>query len=183
MMLEELYLVRHAAPNRALGIPYNVMPGPPLTDIGVREAAQTAQWLAGRGVERLLASPFDRTRTTAEAIAAALELPVIFTEALREGGPGEKMEQIRERMAELLVQLDDSPLRRVALVTHGAPIRALLLHTTGERIDLKPHVYDNGNCAPTAGVWHGRRGDNCWLWDLVYRPGSVAEVAAERGPL
>jgi 2,3-bisphosphoglycerate-dependent phosphoglycerate mutase len=176
-MLEELYLVRHAAPNRGLGVPYNVMPGPPLTEIGHQEAAQTACWLAGRGVEQLLASPFDRTRATAEAIGGALGLPVTFAEALREGGPGEKMDQIRERMAELLGQLNDSPLRCVALVSHGAPIRALLLHTTGERIDLKPHVYDNGNCAPHAGIWHGRRGDNCWLWELVYRPQLPAEPA------
>jgi broad specificity phosphatase PhoE len=146
------------------------MPGPPLTETGQQEATQTAAWLAGRGVERLFASPFDRTRATAEAISAALGLPVGFAEALREGGPGEKLEQIRERMAELLAQLDDSPLRCAALVTHGAPIRTLLLHTTGDRIDLKPHVYDYGNCAPTAGVWHGRRGDNCWLWELAYRP-------------
>ena len=41
---------------------------------------------------------------------------------------------------------------------------------TDDRIDLKPHVYDYGNCTPTAGVWHGRRGDNCWKWDLVFRP-------------
>jgi broad specificity phosphatase PhoE len=176
-MLEELYLVRHAAPNRGLGVPYNVMPGPPLTEVGLQEAAVTARWLAGRGIQQVLASPFDRTRATAEAIGAALGLPVAFVEALREGGPGEKMDQIRERMAELLGQLDDSPLRCVALVSHGAPIRALLLHTTGERIDLKPHVYDYGNCAPTAGVWHGRRGDNCWLWELVYRPQLPAEPA------
>ena len=169
-MLEEIYLIRHAAPNRGLGIPYQVLPGPPLTEIGHQEAGHTARWLVGRAVERLLASPFDRTRATAEAISGALGLPVNFAEALREGAPGEKLEDIRARMVELLAQLEDSPLRRVALVTHGAPIRGLLLHTTGDRIDLKPHAYDNGNCAPTAGVWHGRRGDNCWVWDLAFRP-------------
>ncbi|HJZ47006.1 MAG TPA: histidine phosphatase family protein [Roseiflexaceae bacterium] len=169
-MLEELYLIRHATPDRTTGVPYNIMPGPPLAPIGQQEAVQTAYWLAGRGVERLLASPFDRTRATAETIAGQLGLEITFAEALREGGPGETMEQIRARMAELLAQLDDSPLHNAALITHGAPIRALLLHTTGDRIDLKPHAYDNGNCTPTAGVWHGRRGDNCWKWELAFRP-------------
>jgi 2,3-bisphosphoglycerate-dependent phosphoglycerate mutase len=169
-MLEELYLVRHAMPDRSTGVPYNVAPGPPLTLAGVQEAAQSARWLEGHGVERLLASPFDRTRVTAEAIAERLALPVSFVEALREGGPGETVEQIRHRVAELLIQLDDSPLRCVALVSHGAPIRALLLHTTADRLDLTGHVYDFGNCVPTAGIWHGRRGDNCWKWELAFRP-------------
>ena len=169
-MLEELYLIRHAAPDRSTGVPYHTMPGPPLTPIGQQEAVQTAYWLGGRGIERLLASPFDRTRATAEAIAAQLGLEITFAEALREGAPGETMERISARTAELLTQLDDSPLRSAALVSHGAPIRALLLHTTGDRIDLKSHTYDFGNCAPTAGVWHGRRGDNCWVWELAFRP-------------
>jgi broad specificity phosphatase PhoE len=172
-MLEELYLIRHAAPDRSAGVPYQTMPGPPLTPIGRQEAEQTARWLAGRGVERLLASPFDRTRATAEAIAAQLGLPIAFAEALREGAPGEKLDQIRARTSELLAQLDDSPIRCAALVSHGAPIRTLLEHTTSDRIDLKAHAYDNGNCAPTAGVWHGRRGDNCWKWELVFRPAAV----------
>ena len=169
-MIEELYLVRHAAPDRSIAMPYNTPPGPPLTVIGRQEAEQTARWLVDRGVEHLFASPFARTHATAEAIAATLALPLTVTEALREGGPGETIEQIRSRSAEVLVQLDDGPLRCVALVTHGAVIRALLLQTTNERIDLRSHIYDNGNVAPTAGVWHGVRGDHCWRWNLDFRP-------------
>jgi 2,3-bisphosphoglycerate-dependent phosphoglycerate mutase len=80
------------------------------------------------------------------------------------------MDQVRARVAELLAQVEDSPLGRVALVTHGACIRALLQHTTGSRIDLSGHVYDNGNCAPTAGVWRGTRADDRWTWELAFRP-------------
>jgi 2,3-bisphosphoglycerate-dependent phosphoglycerate mutase len=169
-MLEELYLIRHAAPDRGNGMPYNILPGPPLTAIGEQEALQTAAWLGDRAVERLFASPFDRTRATAEAIAERLGLEITFADALREGAPGETMERIRARMAELLSQIDDSPIQRAALVTHGAPIRALLQHTTGDRIDLSAHTYDYGNCTPTAGVWYGQRGDNCWKWELIFRP-------------
>jgi 2,3-bisphosphoglycerate-dependent phosphoglycerate mutase len=175
-MLEELYLVRHAAPDRTLTMPYNVMPGPPLTPAGEREATQTARWLAEHGVQHLLASPFARARATAEAVAAETNLPLTFVDALREGGPGESMDQVRARVAELLIQIEDSPLGRVALVTHGACIRALLQHTTDSRIDLAGHVYDNGNCAPTAGVWRGTRTDERWTWELAFRP--IAEEAA-----
>jgi broad specificity phosphatase PhoE len=169
-MLEELYLVRHAMPDRTLTMPYNVLPGPPLTPEGEREAEQTARWLASRDIQHLLASPFARARATAEAVAGASELPLTFVDALREGGPGESMDQVRARVAELLAQVEDSPLGRVALVTHGACIRALLQHTTESRIDLSGHVYDNGNCAPTAGVWRGTRVDNRWNWELAFRP-------------
>ena len=60
--------------------------------------------------------------------------------------------------------------RSVALVTHGICIRTLLLITTNDKINLTGHVYDNGNNAPTAGVWYGTRGENCWRWELAFRP-------------
>lgn len=170
-MIDELYLVRHAAPDRTTGVPYQLPPGPPLTPLGAHEAVQTGAWLAGRGIEQLLTSPFTRTRQTAAALEQALGLPATLAEALREGAPGEKLEQIGERTAELLRQLDDSPLRCVALVSHGAPIRTILEYTTAGKIDLKPHSYDNGNCAPTAGVWYGRRDQHGWVWQLAFRPG------------
>ena len=119
------------------------MPGPQLTPIGRQEAVQTAFWLGGRGIERLFASPFDRTRATAEAIGAQLGLEIGFTEALREGGPGETMERIGGRMAELLAQLDDSPLR-IAASKH-ATLYALdaetgkELYSSGEQIASFAH--------------------------------------------
>lgn len=179
-MLQEIFLVRHAAPDRSTGVPYQLPPGPPLTSVGQREAELTGAWLAGRGVERLFVSPFTRTQQTAAAIARELELPIVTVEALREGAPGEKLDQIRVRTAELLAQLDDGPLRCVALVSHGAPIRTLLEHTTGDRIDLKPHAYDNGNCAPTAGVWHGRRAEGGWVWELIFRPDAANCISATK---
>jgi 2,3-bisphosphoglycerate-dependent phosphoglycerate mutase len=169
-VLEELFLVRHAAPDRSLPMPYNVLPGPPLTAAGVQEAALTAIWLEGRGIEYLFVSPFERTKATADIIINRLGVPFTYTEAIREGGPGEKFEQIRARVAELLVQLDDSPFRRVALVSHGAPVLAALRHTTEDRIDLKGHMYDHGNNTPTGGVWRGVRGERCWRWELAFRP-------------
>lgn len=174
-MLEELYLIRHAAPDRSTGVPYQIHPGPPLTEVGRREAVELAEWLEGRGVERVLCSPFERTTQTAAAIVDRLGLDVTFVEALREGAPGERIEQITPRVAELLAQVDDSPLRSVAFVTHGACVKALLEHTTLGRIDLKGHMYDNGNCAPTAGVWHGTRFDDMWRWELIWRPGQAAK--------
>lgn len=171
-MLEAVYLIRHAQPDRTTNIPYNTVPGPSLTPAGREEAAEAARWLAGRGVEYLFSSPFARTVETADTLADQLGLPVTYVEALREAGPGETQERVRARVSELLTQIDDGPLRRIGLVTHGMCVKMLLLHTTSDKIDLNKHVYDYGNCSPTAGIWLATRGDNFWRWELVFRPSS-----------
>ncbi|HEU4326266.1 MAG TPA: histidine phosphatase family protein [Roseiflexaceae bacterium] len=169
-MLEELFLVRHAEPDRSLAMPYNIMPGPPLTPRGREEAAQAAAWLEGKGVEYMFASPFERASATADIIVDRLGLPITYTQILREGGPGESLDQIQARVGELLGQLDDGPLLRVALVSHGACLRGLLRYTTANRIDLSRHIYDYGNNTPTAGIWHGIRREGAWVWNLTFRP-------------
>lgn len=177
-MIEEIFLIRHAQPDRKPHIPYATLPGPALTNRGLEESVEAAAWLTGRGLEHLLVSPFDRTRQTANIIAKILGLPLTICEALRESAPGETFESVRTRVAELLPQLDDSPLRRVGLVSHGACVKALLLHTTGDRIDLRGHLYDGGNHAPTAGIWHGVRSASSWHWELAFRPALEPAVRA-----
>ncbi|MGQ9548504.1 MAG: histidine phosphatase family protein [Roseiflexus sp.] len=169
-MLTELFLIRHAEPDRTTGLPYTVMPGPPLTLHGEEEAVQAGHWLRDRGIEHLLSSPFTRTVATATMIGQLIGLTPTVIEALREIAPGEQHPEVRARIADLLNQLDDTALRRVALVTHGGCILAALQYTTGDRIDLSGHRYDNGNHAPTAGIWHGVRNDHGWRWSLAFRP-------------
>jgi 2,3-bisphosphoglycerate-dependent phosphoglycerate mutase len=169
-MLQELFLIRHAQPDRASSIKYDVEPGPPLTETGRRESIQAAQWLATRGLEYLFSSPFARTVETADTIVDQLGLPITYVKALAEGGPGENITKIRERVAELLVQIDDGPLRSVGLVTHGICLKLVLQHTTNDTIDLSKHHYDYGNCSPTAGIWHGVRGESGWRWEFAFRP-------------
>jgi 2,3-bisphosphoglycerate-dependent phosphoglycerate mutase len=169
-MIHELFLIRHAAPDRATGVPYNIQPGPPLTPAGHQEAVQAADWLRGRSVEHIFSSPFLRTRATAEAVQHALEVGMTFVDKLGEGAPGETLAQVRTRVSELLDQLDDSPLRSIAIVSHGACILGLLQHTTNDTIDLSAHRYDHGNNTPTAGIWHGVRTESGWKWTLAFRP-------------
>lgn len=169
-MLQEIYLVRHAAPDRASGITYNVEPGPPLTPIGRDEAQQAAAWLAERGLEYVFCSPFARTSQTADAIVDRLGVPISYVKALGENAPGETPQRVRERVAELIGQIDDGPLTIIAIVTHGMCVKSLLQHTTNDKIDLSKHVYDYGNCSPTAGIWHGLRSESGWRWELAFRP-------------
>ncbi len=174
-MLTELFLIRHAEPDRTTGLPYAVMPGPPLTLRGEEEAVQAGHWLRGRGIERLLSSPFTRARVTAATIGQLIGLEPTLIETLREVAPGETHPEVRARIADLLNQLDDSTLQRVALVTHGSCILAALQHTTNDRIDLSGHRYDYGNHTPTSGVWHGLRTDHGWRWSLAFRPDMAVE--------
>jgi 2,3-bisphosphoglycerate-dependent phosphoglycerate mutase len=175
-MLQQIYLVRHAQPDRTSTVTYNVEPGPPRTLVGRDEASQAARWLAGRELEYVFSSPFIRTVQTADAIADQLGLPITYVKLLSEHGPGETPQRVRERVAELITQIDDGPLTNVAFVTHGMCVKSLLLHTTSDKIDLVKHVYDYGNCSPTAGIWHGIRGEQSWRWELVFRPEGVADA-------
>lgn len=177
-MIQEVYVVRHATPDRAMKIAYNQLPGPPLLPIGLQEAAQTGDWLRDRGIEYVFVSPFERTRATADILLRHLKLPYSYVEGIRESAPGERVDKVRARVAEFLAQIDDSPFRCVALVSHGLPIREVLRHTTNDRIDLRGHTYDYGNNTPAAGVWHGVRGENGWRWELAFRPAATKAATA-----
>lgn len=51
---------------------------------GIAQAHAAAGLLAGRGIASIVASPLSRARNTAEAVAAALGLPMRLDEELRE---------------------------------------------------------------------------------------------------
>lgn len=170
-MLTDLYLIRHGQPAYNTSIAYNVLPGPDLAERGREEAAQAAGFLADKAVTQLFASPFARTSQTAEVLVEALGLPVTFTSLIQEHGPAESFELVRGRVAELFAAIDDSPHTRVALVTHGSPIRAALHLLSNDKIDLSKHVYSGGNPAPTCGIWHVQFLDeHTRRFELVFKP-------------
>jgi len=170
-VLTDLYLIRHGQPTHHSGSSYNIVPGPDLSDRGRAEATAAATFLADKALTQLLVSPFARAAQTAAVLAAQLGLTVTLTPALQEHGPHERFAQVRERLAELLVALDDSPHCRVALVTHGSPIRAALLELSQDKLDLSQHVYEGGNAAPTCGIWHIEFSDaHTRRFELVFKP-------------
>jgi len=60
------------------------IPDAPLTAEGRRQAADAARRLAGRGLVRLIASPYTRALQTATIIAEGLKLPVAIDPLVRE---------------------------------------------------------------------------------------------------
>lgn len=170
-MLADLYLIRHGQPVHNPAIPYQVPPGPELSERGRVEAAQAADFLADKGLEHLFVSPFARTSQTAEVLVERLGLPATFTALVQEHGPGERFEQVRARISELLLAAHDAPHTRMAIVAHGSPIRAALLELSNEKIDLSRHVYAGGNPAPTCGIWHVQFLDaHTRRFELVFMP-------------
>lgn len=171
LLLTDIFLIRHGHPVQNSTINYHVPPGPDLSERGREEAAQAAAFLADKGIEQLFASPFARTSQTAEVLVDVLGLSATLTRLIEEQAPSEQFPQVRERMREFLSAAQDSPYSRIALVTHGSPVRAALLELSKEQINLSGHFYPGGNPAPTCGIWHVRWLDERSLrFELAFKP-------------
>ena len=60
------------------------IPDAPLTPLGQEQAEAAAEALAGKGIRRILASPYTRALQTAAPISRALGLPVLVNPVVRE---------------------------------------------------------------------------------------------------
>jgi len=79
-----IYLVRHAVTSHTGQKLTGWMEGVHLTEDGKREAAATAEHLADVDFKAIYSSPIDRTRETAEIIAALHEIEVTITRGIGE---------------------------------------------------------------------------------------------------
>ncbi|MEM0322353.1 MAG: histidine phosphatase family protein [Thermoprotei archaeon] len=132
-----------------------------LTPRGYRQAETVAENLRNIGVEAIYSSPTLRTMETAKIIANTLGLKVSVDERLQEISLGglagrsylevrssdpswykeyftdqqkygvEKFSQVMRRMSSLVEELASAGRRRVVLVTHLEPIRALVATALG----------------------------------------------------
>jgi len=92
----QVLLMRHADvenPNRVL---YGHLPGFPLSALGRAQAAAVGQSLRDRGIKRIVHSPLERARETAEIVNAQLPAPVplIPEPALREADFGHYLQGV-----------------------------------------------------------------------------------------
>lgn len=177
MMLEPklttplIYLARHATPDWSrTDLAYHIPPGPPLVPQGEAEAAELGRFLRAAGVTRLLASPLERARRTAEIAAAVAEVPVQVDEALAEWRPDEQAEHIRARFwpAWERVVAQSLPAGPIAWVTHGGPIGFFLeaLGLPKDTLAYYRRLFDRNNPVPPAGVWKANRPASGEPWDV-----------------
>ncbi|MBN3526715.1 histidine phosphatase family protein [Paenibacillus apiarius] len=146
--MKRIYLIRHC---QAEG----QEPQAPLTTEGVRQAEELREFLAHRGIERIVASPYLRAVSTIRPLAELLQIPVhtdarlqervlcsynmidwldhlketfADTELKYEGG--ESSREAKNRGLEVIHEALGRAERSTAIVTHGNLMSLLLNHFT-----------------------------------------------------
>ena len=172
-----LYLIRHATPDwYRKDIPYNVPPGPPLTEFGKSQAKKLGDVLTKYHIQRLYASPMERAFTTAQIAAQMAHIPIEKRNELLEWQPDESEEDLAGRMRPFLNECINAfqTTGPVGLVSHGGPITVLLkmLNMDSEKLENSCHSFDGNNPLPPAGVWKVSRLESTEDWDfnLLYTP-------------
>jgi 2,3-bisphosphoglycerate-dependent phosphoglycerate mutase len=148
----ELLLIRHARPLRVESVDGPADPG--LSELGRRQAAALAAWLAPEPLDALYTSPLRRATETAEPVGETLALPVkpdaalaeydaeatayIPIEELRAAGDPRWMEVpddiagFQARVVEGVGRLAAAhPSQRIALVCHGGVINVIVSWVLG----------------------------------------------------
>jgi probable phosphoglycerate mutase len=147
----------------------------PLNATGIAQAHEAAALLHGRGIARIVCSPLERARHTADIAAAALGVPVEVNADLREAGfgehegevmgewfaawaagavapaHGESFEQVRRRVVAALNAVLADP-RLSLVVAHGGmfrTVRAAMGFSATVRTPNGIPIY----CAPENGAW------------------------------
>ncbi len=114
--MTDLYFIRHG---EALGAVHHIIGDTALSPLGNLQAERLRDRLAATGeiaADALISSTFKRARQTAEIIAPAFELPIVFddeVQELRDGvGEGMQVEEYRAKYGE--VNFRETPFRQVA---------------------------------------------------------------------
>ena len=115
-MTTDLYLIRHG---ESISAVQHMIGNMGLTPLGVTQAEHLRDRLAGTGeiaADVLISSTMQRARQTAEIIAPALGLPIIFDEEVEELRPGkaEGMTNEQYRQTFGVVNVEEDPFRPVA---------------------------------------------------------------------
>jgi broad specificity phosphatase PhoE len=168
-----IYLARHADPDRTRpDIPYHIPPGPELTEKGRAQAIEMGAFLHDEDVKHILSSPLERSWQTARIVGEICSATLEINLDLAEMRMDELQTMVTERMSrgfKLALQLAavGSP---VAMISHGAPILALIKELGLDRESVeKMRVYDSRNLIPVGGIWEIRRG----FMGLVFAPEGI----------
>lgn len=114
--ITHLYIIRHG---EALTLKDNIIKDFGLTPLGVQQAERLRDRLAGSQeikADVLIASTFPRARQTAEIVAPALGLPIIFDDDVQEMRPGKAVGITSEEFKEKYggYDVEKTPLQRIA---------------------------------------------------------------------
>lgn len=161
-----IYLIRHGQKQPHAG-------DPGLTDIGIKQAKQTGEYLSQFPITKIVSSPFKRTVETAEQIAQVLNIKHTLHDALVErmnwSDPTVTRQQFLQEWIkatndrEYVPQFGDSSLatgqkietlvneiatedEHIVLVTHGGAILDYLRNLFGDdKVSVLKTTYDEGD--------------------------------------
>ncbi|WP_048600773.1 histidine phosphatase family protein [Rubeoparvulum massiliense] len=144
--MNNIYLVRHCkADGQAADVP--------LTELGVQQANQLAQFLASKQIDSIISSPYTRAYQSIKPLADQLLLEVAFDDRLVErvlsdkNQPnwlemlrrtyddvdlfyegGESSKEAMRRGVDVIMEVLEQPLKNTVIVSHGNLISLLLMH-------------------------------------------------------
>lgn len=99
---------------------------PRLSDAGIRRAEQLAERLDGSGVALIITTPFERTRGTAEIVAARIGATLI------EAPVADGLEEHVRAVARLIA---DNPTQRILVVGHSNTLGPIIRALDGPQIE------------------------------------------------
>ena len=160
--MTHLYLIRHG---QHVGAVKNIIGDTKLSPLGIQQAERLRDRLAATGeikADVLISSTFKRAKQTAEIIAPALGLPIIFDDEVQEWRDGEAegmtMEEYRETFGE--VDVEEHPFQPVA---PGGENWGQFLLRVGTALDRIVHQYEGKTIVI---VCHGGIVDSSFLYFL-----------------
>jgi len=174
----KILLLRHATPEwDRTDIPYDILPGPPLSSKGEKEAEALAEFLKTQAVVKLYYSPFERSARTARVISALNGIDCMEDKRLSEWRSIDELEtQVRERMSSIFecAVRESLEIGPIGLVSHGGPVAALLQELGINPEELAPFrkLFDGSNPLPPAGAWKAEQGpgEDSWNFKLEFIP-------------
>ena len=161
-----IYLVRHGEyENPKYTFPGRSPEGFPLSDRGRKQAQALATYFANKPVTALYSSPIPRCRETAEILSRSVHLPVVVDDRLIEvrtmaegvsmrvfdetngelsytpeylAKGAETMEELASRMSGFIKEKrQEHKGKEVLIVTHGDPMRYVVMNYMGMPIDFE----------------------------------------------
>jgi broad specificity phosphatase PhoE len=121
-----LLLVRHGLPDYRYRGRADEPPGPPLTEVGKRQALEAAEYLTRYPVQAVYSSPLARALETARCIATRLNVRLQPESRLSEWHRSESLFEVSQRSACWLRRWLSSQEACAVVVGHASPLLAVL---------------------------------------------------------
>ena len=166
--MEEVYLVRHGSVENPKGVVYRREDGFPLSELGLAEAREAADFLIGKGVQIIFHSPLQRCVQTVSVIQSALNVVAVESPEINEWGENESLRDVQARMNTFWMTLYAQPYEKICIVSHRDPLRSLMLGLAGRKLS---DVFKLDSFAfEPASIWLLKAGSEGTEFENVFKP-------------